>query len=221
MNLLSLDWIPGFFKTLQLDFMGQILNWLITVVEGVAAAPFLAFAHLDTDGEGLGQKTHYGYTFMLQSFMRPVMLVLGFMFSCILLETIGGYVMGIYPTVMANAQMDSMTGLFSIFGFTSLFFVIMVGLINTCMTVMYLLPDAIFAFIGAHASATAQVGRHEAEKMEKASYGGIAVTRVGAQAINKGNVTNKMEDLARRRKEEEDKRKGIPSIGSGVFQANE
>jgi hypothetical protein len=31
-------------------------------------------------------------------------------------------------------------------GFAALFFVIMVGLVNTCMTVMYLLPDAIFSF---------------------------------------------------------------------------
>ncbi|EQD70936.1 integral membrane protein, partial [mine drainage metagenome] len=58
-----------------LVYMGQIVSWLIGVIEGVAAAPFLAFAHLDASGEeGLGQRTNYGYTFMLQSFMRPVML---------------------------------------------------------------------------------------------------------------------------------------------------
>ena len=165
-------------------FMGQVLNWLITVVEGVSAAPFLAFAHLDTDGEGLGQKTHYGYTFMLQSFMRPVILVLGFMFACILLETIGGYVMQIYPTVMANAQMDSVTGLFSIMGFSALFFVIMSGLVNTCMTVMYLLPDAIFSFIGAHNSATAGVGRDEAKKMEGGSLAGAAISRQGSSHVD-------------------------------------
>jgi hypothetical protein len=48
--------------------MGQVLAWLLSVVEGVAAAPFLAFAHFDTDGEGMGQRTAHGYTFMLQSF---------------------------------------------------------------------------------------------------------------------------------------------------------
>lgn len=143
-------------------FMGQVLNWLISVVEGVAAAPFLAFAHFDTDGEGLGHKTEYGYVFMLQSFMKPVMLVLGFMFGCLLLETIGGYIMNIFPMVMATAQMDSVTGFFSILGFVAIFMVMMTGLVNTCMSVMYLLPDAIFAFIGARNSATAEVGRNEA-----------------------------------------------------------
>lgn len=153
-------------------FMGQILNWLITVVEGVAAAPFLAFAHLDTDGEGLGEKTRYGYTFMLSSFMRPVMLVLGFVFACILLETIGGFVMQIFPMVLADVQSNSMTGFFSILGFTALFFIMMAGLINSCMSVTYLLPDAIFAFIGAHSSATASVGRDSAQSMAGAALGG-------------------------------------------------
>lgn len=158
-------------------FMGQVLNWLITVVEGVAAAPFLGFAHLDTDGEGLGHKTQYGYTFMLQSFMRPVMLVLGFMFACILLEAIGGYVMQIYPTVIANAQIDSVTGFFSILGYIAIFMIIMVGLVNSCMTVTYLLPDAIFAFIGAHSSATSQVGRDEARNMKDGALSGAGISR--------------------------------------------
>lgn len=156
-------------------FMGQVLNWLITIVEGVAAAPFLAFAHFDTDGEGLGHKTEYGYVFMLQSFMKPVMLVLGFMFGCLLLETIGGYVMNIFPMVLANAQMDSVTGFFSILGFVAIFMVMMVGLVNTCMSVMYLLPDAIFAFIGARNSATAEVGRNEANHVIGAAAGAKSI----------------------------------------------
>jgi conjugal transfer/type IV secretion protein DotA/TraY len=168
-------------------FMGQVLNWLITVVEGVAAAPFLAFAHFDTDGEGLGHKTQYGYVFMLTSFMRPVMLVLGFVFGAMLLEAIGGYVMNIYPTVIANVQMDSITGFFSIIGFTSLFFFIMTGLITSCFSVTYLLPDAIFAFIGAHNSATAQVGRDTNDKVAGASaVGALAVRQVGRMPQRRG-----------------------------------
>lgn len=160
-------------------FMGQVLGWLINVVEGVAAAPFLAFAHFDTDGEGLGHKTQYGYIFMLQSFMRPVMLVLGFVFACMLIETIGGYVLQIFPMAMANAQMDSITGFFSILGFTAMFFLIMVGLINACMSVTYLLPDAIFAFIGVHNSAATQVGRDQDKVLQGST---IAASGIG----NKG-----------------------------------
>lgn len=178
-------------------FMGQVLNWLITIVEGVAAAPFLAFAHFDTDGEGLGHKTEYGYVFMLQSFMKPVMLVLGFMFGCLLLETIGGYVMNIFPMVLANAQMDSVTGFFSILGFVAIFMVMMVGLVNTCMSVMYLLPDAIFAFIGAHSSATSQAGRHEAEHVNSAVGGGTAVSRQGQSHLDTSGALRRRDAAAK------------------------
>ena len=89
-------------------FMGQVLAWLLSVIEGVAAAPFLAFAHLDASGEeGLGQRTQYGYTFMLQSFMRPVMLVFGFIVASKMTDVMGGYLMNIYPMVVANIQMST------------------------------------------------------------------------------------------------------------------
>jgi conjugal transfer/type IV secretion protein DotA/TraY len=177
-------------------FMGQVLNWLVTVVEGVAAAPFLAFAHFDTDGEGLGHKTQYGYTFMLQSFMRPVMLVLGFVFGAMLLEAIGGYVMVIYPTVVANVQIDSMTGLFSTIGFIALFFVIMVGLVTTCFSVTYLLPDAIFAFIGAQSSATSQTGRHETQNAEKSGLTGAGISRTVQPGLDHTGAATRQEKKA-------------------------
>jgi hypothetical protein len=117
---------------------------------------------------------------MLTSFMRPVMLVLGFVFGSMLLEAIGGFLMSVYPAVIAGVQMDSMTGFFSIIGFTALFFFIMAGLVTTCFSVTYLLPDAIFAFIGAHNSATAQVGRDLNENAKLATAAGaVAVQKVG------------------------------------------
>lgn len=127
----------------------------------------------------------------LMSFMKPVMLVLGFVFGCMLLEAIGGYVMQIYPMVIANVQMDSMTGLFSILGFMAIFMVMMVGLVNSCMSVMYLLPDAIFQFIGAHNSATAQVGRNEAQHMAGTVGGGTAITRQGQPRLDRAGARDR------------------------------
>jgi conjugal transfer/type IV secretion protein DotA/TraY len=168
-------------------FLGQVLNWLITVVEGVAAAPFLAFAHFDTDGEGLGHKTQYGYTFMLSSFMRPVMLVLGFVFACALLEVIGGYLLDVYPLVIADAQGDSMTGFFGVLGLTAIFFLLAAGLVNSCMSVMCLLPDAIFQFVGAHSSATAQIGRDTATAMAGGVLAGGGITRKAMEMPRRGS----------------------------------
>jgi hypothetical protein len=127
------------------------------------------------------------------------MLVLGFVFGAMLLEAIGGYVMMLYPVAVANVQMDSMTGFFSIIGFTAIFFVIMAGLITSCFSVTYILPDAIFAFIGAHNSATAQVGR-DTERSVSGVAGGTIASATGvtnasmartAQIIGQNKQNNK------------------------------
>ena len=141
-------------------FMGQVLAWLLSVIEGVAAAPFLAFAHLDASGEeGLGQRTQYGYTFMLQSFMRPVMLVFGFIVASKMTDVMGGYLMNIYPMVVANIQMSSLTGFLSIIMLIAIFLMLSISIINSCMSIMYILPEAMWTFMGAHSSQTTQLGR--------------------------------------------------------------
>ena len=145
-------------------FMGQILAWLLSVIEGVAAAPFLAFAHFDTDGEGMGQRTAHGYTFMLQSFMRPVMLVFSFLVASKMVDVMGNYLMEMFPLVVANAQMNSMTGFFSILGYTAIFMVLSIGIVNSCFSIMYILPEALWTFMGATGSNPAtqmqgQIGR--------------------------------------------------------------
>jgi hypothetical protein len=113
--------------------------------------------------------------------------------------------------VVANAQLDSVTELFSIIGYIALFFVIMVGLINTCMTVMYLLPDAIFAFIGAHTSATASVGRDEARNMKDGALAGAAIGRQGNPQLDKQGAAQRQRD----RKELELNKLVGDSVGPG------
>jgi hypothetical protein len=139
----------------------------------------------------LGHKTQYGYTFMLSSFMRPVMLVLGFVVATVLLEVIGGFVMDIYPTVIQDAQSDSMTGFFSILGFTALFFVLSAFLVNSSMSVTYLLPDAIFQFIGAHSSATAGIGRDGTTAMGASAMAGAGIAKDGLKVTRQAQPMRK------------------------------
>jgi conjugal transfer/type IV secretion protein DotA/TraY len=160
-------------------FMGQILAWLLSVIEGVAAAPFLAFAHFDTDGEGMGQRTAHGYTFMLQSFMRPVMLVFSFLVASKTLDVMGNYLMQIYPIVVANAQMNSMTGFFSVLGYTAIFLTLGVGLVNSCMSIMYILPESLWAFMGASGSQPMQIGRNTQDAANTATAISTGVTMGG------------------------------------------
>ena len=186
-------------------FMGQVLAWLLSVIEGVAAAPFLAFAHLDASGEeGLGQRTQYGYTFMLQSFMRPVMLVFGFIVASKMTDVMGGYLMNIYPEVIANIQMNSLTGFLSIIMLVAIFLMLSISIINSCMSIMYILPEAVWSFMGAHSSQTTQAGRN----LEQ------SVANVGTTTAIASIVSSRKE-RAEKEKERQKKRTGRSASGGG------
>ena len=177
-------------------FMGQVLAWLLSVIEGVAAAPFLAFAHLDASGEeGLGTRTQYGYTFMLQSFMRPVMLVFGFIVASKMVDVMGGYLMNIYPMVVANIQMSSLTGFLSIIMLIAIFLMLSISIISSCMSIMYILPEAMWSFMGAHSSQTTQLGRG----MEQSVANIGSVTSIASIVSSRKERAEKEKEKARKR----------------------
>lgn len=157
-------------------FMGQVLEWVASVMLGVAAAPFLAFAHFDTDGEGLGQRTQYGYTFMLQSFMRPILLILGFILSSAMIEVSVYYLTASFSFALADAQIHSVTGIFSMLGFIALYMTLAVGMVNTSCSLMYLIPDAIFRFMGADTVGMG-FGRETGQHAQGAALAGAGASR--------------------------------------------
>ncbi|MDD5586029.1 MAG: DotA/TraY family protein [Alphaproteobacteria bacterium] len=59
-------------------FFFASLTWIIGVAEALVAAPLLALAHLNPEGEGLpGQQARQGYFFIVNIFLRPALMVFG------------------------------------------------------------------------------------------------------------------------------------------------
>ena len=94
------------------------------------------------------------------------MLVTGFIIASKLTDVVGGFLMQAYPVMIANVQMNSFTGFFSIILYLIFFGVLSVSVINSCMSVMYIIPEAIWHFMGANVSQTTQVGRDTARTTE-------------------------------------------------------
>lgn len=184
-------------------FIGQVLEWLVSVIIGVCAAPFLAFAHFDTDGEGLGQRTQYGYTFMLSSFIRPIMLILSFVFASAVIEVAISFLSKTYMFAVADAQANSMTGLFSVIGLIALYLILAVGLINTACSLMWILPDAILKFMGADGG-NLGFSKDLTTHTLGAVGGGTAIVRAGTKKRDK--------DQQPRRTSEPEKKEPVGSI---------
>jgi len=129
-------------------WFGAIVNWLVVVLEAVVAAPLWAIAHLDGQGEGMGQRSTHGYLFLLNLIARPFLMVVGFFGGGACLVVGGTFLNQIFGVAVANVQMNSFTGLVSLLGFLYIYFCIGVTLIHRCFGLVFIVPDQVINWVG-------------------------------------------------------------------------
>ncbi|WP_434108140.1 DotA/TraY family protein [Paraburkholderia caffeinilytica] len=135
----------------MLPFMvwfGGVVGWFAVVCESLVASPLWGFAHLDGDGEGMGQRTTHGYIFLLNVMFRPVFMMLGFVFGGAGVVALGTLLNSMFSVALQNAQYDSTTGLVSIVGFIVLYVSMCLSLVNGAFSLIHVIPDQVFAWIG-------------------------------------------------------------------------
>ena len=196
-------------------FMGQIMEWLASVMVGVTAAPLLAFAHFDTDGEGLGQKTTHGYGFMLQIFLRPIFLVLGFILSAMIIEISIFFLTATFGMAVKDVQVHSMTGLFSIFGYCALYMTLAVGLVNASAALMWRIPEAIWDWLNLPRSSFQMDTSQQAQNSVFAAIGGAKQTMNPGRAQSGKDRKNAATEAARRQAENDNFNAGGKTSGNG------
>ena len=140
-------------------WFGAVINWIVIVGEAVVAAPLWAMTHLGSEGEGVGQKTGYGYIFLLNVMLRPILMVIGFFLGGSIVIAGGTFLNETFISAVTNSQYDSMTGLFSILGFLALYTSLSLNLIHTSFNLIYIVPDQVINWVGGHISS--HLGRDE------------------------------------------------------------
>lgn len=131
-----------------LNWVSALVQYLCIVVESFAAAPLWAFAHLQAEGEGMGQRSERGYLYILNLLFRPLLMVVAFFAASALVILLGSIVMQMYLPTIASAQGNSLTGLFSVLGYIFLFFIIMNTLIQGLFHLTSELADDAIGWIG-------------------------------------------------------------------------
>lgn len=160
-----------------IHWLGAVMSWLGKVVEGVINASLWAFAHLDTDGEGMGRRAEHGYTFMLSLLLTPLLMVLGLVMSIVVMQVVGSLFAAIFPIAIADIQADSTTGLLSIVGFIIIFSTVSVTIVSSCCELIHIVPDTALSWIGA------QSGQGIGRGMSSQFAGGTAaVAAIGSQS---------------------------------------
>ena len=136
------------------------------VGEAIIAAPLWAFTHLGSEGEGMGHKTSHGYIFLLNVMIRPALMVVGFFLGGAALIAGGTLLNQCFGIALANAQFDSVTGLFSIIFYLAIYCSMCLTLVHSCFNLILIVPDQVINWVGGHAAAS--VGREDNERMRNA-----------------------------------------------------
>jgi len=175
-------------------WFGGILTWLTVVVEAVAAAPLWSMAHMDGEGEGMGDKTAHGYIFLLNVMFRPVLMMIGFIAGSVVVIVGGTLLRPMFATAMENAQFDSWTGVISVLGFTGLFIGLSLTLVHSSFNLINVLPDQVFSWIGGNMSNN--FGRDMDDKSKNVFVGGVGQGR-GAAERGIGGRKSAKDDLSK------------------------
>ena len=147
-------------------WFGAVINWLVVVGEAIIAAPLWAITHLGGEGDGMGQRSAHGWTFLFNVMARPFLMVLGFLLGG------GGIIAGgtllnqLFGIALANAQFDSVTGLFTVIFYLVIYVSMCLNLVHSCFNLIFIVPDQVINWIGGHASPT--IGREDNDRLRNA-----------------------------------------------------
>ena len=165
-----------------------LLSYFSSVVEGLVAAQVWAFSHLNSDGEGMGQKTERGYIYMLNMLLRPSLMVMGFFFASSISVLLGTFLFQEIGTAIANAQGNSFTGPMVIFGIVVAVMLMLLTLIQTVFNLIYEVPDRTIAWFGhgMEARMAKEMDRAVEGKMDQsARWGGNLTLMTGSGAMRR------------------------------------
>ncbi len=181
-----------------IQWFAALVQWFTSILESLIGSSLWALAHFDSDGEGMGQRTSYGYLYLFNNFARPIILTFAFFFASATVTVLGTFLFKYFSSAVASAQGNSLTGLMSIVAYLVMFAIIGMTLINSAFSMLLSMADRIIGWIGQ------QAGSHIGSDVENRINGVfIQAARSGGQVISAkteslsngrtllGSITNK------------------------------
>jgi conjugal transfer/type IV secretion protein DotA/TraY len=160
-------------------WFGGIMAWFANVLEGLIAAPVGAFAHLEAEGDGMGQRSQHAYLFLFGVLLRPSLMVFGFFGASYAVKVLGSILLVLFAPAMANAQFNSTTGFVMFVGFLFVFVSLVLTLIHGCFNLIHIIPDQVISWVGGHVSGT--MGKDTDDRAKGHFAAGVVQIRGGMQ----------------------------------------
>ncbi|WP_426768551.1 DotA/TraY family protein [Erwinia aphidicola] len=171
-----------------LYWMVGVFNWLVSVMVGCAAGPMWSATHLGAE-EDKGSRSAYGYIFLIDMMLRPSLMVLGFFFASVAVMAGGTLLNLLFGTAIANANADSIIGLFKMVGWLLIYARIATFGVTRVFGLIATLADYLITFLGGAGMAGIMGGLVDDVKGMFAAAGGGSRRTPGLQKVpNSGSA---------------------------------
>ncbi|MBW5416255.1 DotA/TraY family protein [Pseudomonas sp. MAG002Y] len=140
-----------------LFWMIGVFNWQVSVLVGCAAGPMWAATHLGAE-EDKGSRSAYGYIFLIDMMLRPSLMVLGFFFAAVAAMAGGTILNLLFASALANANADSIVGLFKMIGWLMIYARIATFMVTRLFGLQASLADYVISFLGGREGANLMSG---------------------------------------------------------------
>ena len=214
-------------------WIGAILGWVIFLVEAIIAAPLWAVAQIAPDGDGVVGKGGQGYMLVLSLFMRPALMVLGFISAVIVMKPMGYLINSTFLGAFLNSASPSWYGVITAIMGCILYATLMVSVINRVFALIHVIPDKILRWMGGGGDSDLGSAAQgvEGTAMQKLVGGAQAANTLGNAGVSgaqnlrsmlmnqKSHQASLQEQQAQSHQARADKHRG--EIGSSIEEADD
>jgi len=163
-------------------WMTAVGDWLITLMTGVVASSLWAATHINV-GQSNEDKTTYGYIFLIDVLIRPLLMVIGFVFASLAIVALGTFLNMVFKTALSNVQADSVTGLFSAVAILLIYARLCTGMVARIFGLIPRMPNYVISWIGnkVNDSILGDMGEHSSTVITGVMNGVKGLMRDGKQ----------------------------------------
>jgi conjugal transfer/type IV secretion protein DotA/TraY len=154
MIIISLLWVAGLTLGLYVPLIPYLVftfgavGWIILVIEAMLGASLIALTFIVPSEDEIGKAGH-ALVILLGLFLRPALMVLGFILAIQLLYVaISMLNFGFWATLIASTGGTAGVGMFGMVGILLIYASIATGMVHEAFSLIYLLPNKVLRWMG-------------------------------------------------------------------------
>jgi len=128
-------------------FTISAMGWMVAVIEAMIAAPILALGLTTPAGDELGKATA-GIGLLANIFLRPVLMIFGFILAARLLQAAITYITVGISEVLFTQTGDGLMWIFAFIVKLGIYSGIIISITNKVFSLIHILPDKVLRWMG-------------------------------------------------------------------------